>query len=268
MGWDIDKIIEGLNKSLDSYEAAAIIHVEPLAQMLKDNPNKAIDMIFNVYNKALDSAYTDSEGKNMRGFIEAVAGGPHETVPSAVYNAVGEVYPYLERPQKDKALRKVLDCMDKINYVYVNVSHTPFIREPSLLSDIQIVRWLYWPGLHDDEHLWENKTDFSEIQDEIMDKHGMFRKNVVRSDFLVAYSLLRKDIGNFGEEYASAANPEFLERVMKGIVAMRFAHAESEQEVIKGKRRLEGLLPESLHSRIEPLRLERDWVDHTNPLFR
>jgi hypothetical protein len=257
-----------LHKCLDSYEAAAIVNVEPLSQMLKDNPDKAIDMIFNVYNKALNDAYTDDEGKNIRGFVEAIAGGPHEAVPSAVYNVVGEVYPYLERPQKDRALRKVLDCMDGINSAYVQISHTPYIREPLLLSDIQIVRWIYWPGLHDEKHLWKDKNDFFEIKDKLIDENGMFRRNIVRSDFLVAYALLRKRTGNFGEEYARASNPEFLERVMKGIVAMRFAHAENEEDVIEGKRRLEELLPVSLHSRIEPLRLERDWVDYTKPEFR
>jgi hypothetical protein len=268
MGQDIDGIIEGLNRCLDSYEAAAIIHVEPLAQMLKDNPDKAIDMIFDVYNKALNSAYTDEKGKNMRAFIEATAGGPHEAVPSAVYNAVGEVYPYLERPQKNRVLGRVLDCMDKLNYVYVQLSHTPFIREPLLLADIKIVRWLYWPGLNDEENLWKGRQGFYEIHHEIMDENEMFRKNVVKSDFLVACALLRKDFCNFGEEYAKAANPEFLERVMKGIVAMRFARAENSEDVSSGKARLEELLPESLHSRIEPLRLKKDWVDPNLIEFR
>ncbi|MFA5724276.1 MAG: hypothetical protein WC979_08525 [Candidatus Pacearchaeota archaeon] len=268
MSWDINQIIEGLNKCLDSYEAAAIIHVEPLAQMLKDSPDKAINMIFDVYNRALDAAYTNEEGKNLRAFIEATAGGPHEMVPSAIYNAVGEVYPYLERPQKNRALIKVLDCMDKINYAYVQISHTPFIREPLLLSDIKITRWLYWPGLHDEENLWKGKQSFYEIHKEIMDENGMFRKNIVKSDFLVACALLRKDFCSFGNEYAEAANPQFLERVIKGIVAIRFAHTKTTEDVSRGKARLEELLPESLHSRIEPLRLERDWVDPTLPEFR
>ena len=268
MDWDIDGIIEGLNKCTDSYEAAAIIHVEPLAQMLNDNPARAIDMIFKVYNRALDAAYTNEKGKNARAFIEATGGGPHEIVPAAVYNAVGEVYPYLERPQKNKALREVLNCMDSVNCAYVQTSHTPFIREPLLLSDIKIVREVYWPGIKDEEDLWKGKESFYEVREELIDENGLFKRNVVKSDFLVACALLRKDFCSFGNEYAEIANPQFLERVIKGIVAIRFAHAKTLEDVSRGNARLEELLPESLHSRIEPLRREKDWIDPNLIEFR
>ncbi len=269
---DQEQLEKAVRRAFETHEAAALVHVEPLVQMLQDNPDKAIDFIFKTYNKALNDAYTDNEGKNMRAFIEAIAGGPFEGIPRQVYNAVGEVYPYLERSQKDRALRQVLNCMDGLNYVDVNglrgAGHTPGIREPLLLSDIQIVRWIYWPGLHDEEYLWKDKESFQEIKDEIIDKYGLFRRDKVKSDFLVAYALLRSNLCRFGEDYAQAANPNFLERVLKGIVAMRFAHAENEEDVIEGTKRLEFLLPKSVHNRIESLRLERDWVDHAQPHFR
>jgi len=264
---NISELENGLRRAFETHEAAAFVHVEPLAQMLQDNPDKAIDLIFSTYNRALNDAYTDDEGHNVRGFVEAIAGGPFEGIPSALYNAVGAVYPYLERPQKNKALRQVLNCMDGINYMYVQLSHTSYVREPLLLSDIEIVRWMYWPGLHDEEHLWKGKP-FCQIREEIIDENGMFRRDKVQSDYLVAYALLRSSTANFGKEYVSVANPNFLDRVLKGIVAMRFAHSEDDEEVERGKARLRELLPASIHSRLEEIRLERDWVDSNLPEFR
>lgn len=267
MSWDVNKIIQGLQKSFDSHDAAAIAFVEPLAQMLMDNPDEAINRIFSTYNAALDAAYTNNIGNNVRSFIESVAGGPYQGVPWALYNSVGAVYPYLERPQKDRALKQVLNILDGLNYVDVNggrgAGHTTRIKEPLLLSDINIARYnLYWPGLHDEEKLWKDQPDFSILQGEIMTSDGMFRRDKVKSDFLVAYALLRSDFYNHGEEYAKAANPNFLYRTLKGIVGMRFAHAENEEQVRSGMDRLRVLLPFNVHDQLEPIRLEADWVDH------
>ena len=260
---DIEKLVEGIKDAFNAHHAAGLIHVEPFTQMLQDNPDKAIDSIFKVYNNALDDAYADDSEKGIsRVYIEAIAGGPCEIIPRAVYNTVGAVYSYLERPQKDRALRNIFDILDGLNYRIVNEVHTPGIREPLLLSDIAVCRRLYWPGLHDEEKLWKDKDDFFEIHEDIIDENGLFKKEKVTSDFLVGYALLRSDFTPFGEDYARAANSAFLERVMKGIVALRFATAENEGEIEEGKKRLYKLLPKSLHDRIEPIRQEADWVDY------
>ena len=263
---DIKNLEKDIQRVIDSHHIAALIHITPFAEMLKDNPNKAIDMIFQKYNEALDEAYTGDKGKNNRAFVEAIAGGPYEAVPWALYNAVGTVYPYLERPLRDKALKQILSILDKRNYAEVNgsrgVGHTTGIREPLLLSDITIVRGLYWPGLHDEECLWKDCNNFFDLQKEIIDDEGYFRRDKVRSDFLVAYALLRSDFTQFGEDYVKAANPFFLERVLKGIVGLRFARAETEEKIYSGRDRLKELLPKSTHDRIESLRQEADWVDY------
>lgn len=90
-----------------------------------------------------------------------------------------------------------------------------------------------------------------------MTPDGLFDPAKVRSDFLVAYALIRKDFTHFGEDYVRAANPEFLQRVLKGIVALRFDKA-TEEQVDQGRKRLYELLPVSVHERIEPLRQEAD----------
>ncbi len=264
-----ENLLNDLRKAFDSHYFAAI-DIIPFSEMLKENPEEALGLIGKKYNEALDKAYTDEEGVNNRGYVEALAGGPFEAIPWALYNAVGGVYPYLDRFQRDKALKQVLSILDGRNYAEVNgdrgyPGHTTGIREPLLLSDICICRDLYWPGLKDEKHLWENTASFEELEEKIFDESGNFRREVVRSDFLVSYALLRSDFTSFGEDFAlymNIKNPDFLERTLKGIVGLRFARTETEDQIIDGKKRLEELLPEPVHNRIEPIRQEADWVDY------
>lgn len=188
------------------------------------------------------------------------------------YNAMGAIYPTLSREQKDDALRAHLEKFDRIRYDYVQHNHTPFIREPSLLADIGIARGLlYWPGLHDEEKLWKanekgywkEDPDFKTFRKHLMNKKGLFNPKFIKSDFLVAYALLRKDFANYGEDYVKAANPKFLDRVLKGITGLRFARADSSQ-IQKGKKRLIELLPKLVHEKIEQFRQEANWANPEN----
>lgn len=176
-----------------------------------------------------------------------------------LYNTVGAIYPLLDRRQRDEVIRAHLSQFDRLNYLAVNSNHTPNIREPLLVADITIARPLYWPGLKDEKHLWEGKDSFADLEREIMTENGLFDPTKVRSDFLVAYALMRKDFTSFGEDYVKSANPEFLNRVMKGIVALRFANAIDDQ-VHNRRGRLYWLLPKSVHDKIESLRQEADWA--------
>ncbi len=261
-----EDLIKWVERAFDVHTVSEIIHIAPFAEMLKKDPDRAIDKIFQKYDEALDQAYTNENGVNERAFVESSAGGPCELIPWALYKAVGSVYPFLERVQKDRALSQILNILDGRKYTEVNglesMGHTTGIREPLLLSDIRIVRQLYWPGLYDEEHLWKNHTCFTDLQREIINEKGLFDQSKVKSDFLVGYALLRSDLCSFGEDYVKIAHPYFLERTLKGIVAMRFAHAEDEEQIAQGRKRLEQLLPKSTHNRIEPLRKEADWVDY------
>lgn len=102
----------------------------------------------------------------------------------------------------------------------------------------------------------------------LMEKiNGLFIQEYVVSDFVVANSLLRSDFCSFGEDYLLFANKEFINRVVKGIVAFRFGTRWGDKvwwDAEEGTKRLKELLPESLHDRIEPLRLEADWADQSN----
>jgi len=271
---------------------------DKFSQELWQNPKQSLDNLLKIYDESLDKAYTNSKtGENTRSFIEAAAGGPHEAIPSALYNSIGTIYPFFDRNLRDYALGKILNIMDKINNRYIQIAHTPYIREPLLLTDICISRQLYWPGLEGEEGerlIKKYNPLFCDFKTELINEEGFFNKNKIKSDFLVAYSLLRKDFCNWGEEYAEIANERFLDRVLQGITAMRFADyfklkslSQEEIEGINyeakdsnfysknklkldnsldrnislGRNRLMELLPQSLHGKIEEKIEQKDWAD-------
>ncbi len=270
MGENVSEFRDRIRKSLAilylQHDVAVLDHIQPLAELLMDRPDEGIREVRAVYERALNEAYTDTEG-NQRAFVEATCGGPFERIPWAVYNAVGAAYPHLDRDKKDLALREILGMLDRLNYVDVNggrgTGHTTGIREPSLLSDITIARRLYWPGLDEGRHIIAKYPSFFQLADATIDEDGMFKAEEVNSDYLVAYSLLRSDFCDYGEIYINFVNKPFLQRVMQAIVAQRFAREESKADIETGRERLKVLLPEALHEKIEPYRQKADWVDYT-----
>jgi len=173
-----------------------------------------------------------------------------------VYNTVGAIYPSLSREYKDKVIKAHLTVFDDLDYTRVNTNHTPYIRDPQLLADIDIVSPIYWPGLLNEEKLWREETSFKRLQKKIIDKNGLFNKEEVRSDFLVAYGLIK--LTKFGNEYVTVANPQFLDRVIKGIVSLKFARKTTDQEIDEGINKLYELLPKVVHKKIRPLMQEAD----------
>lgn len=267
---DLEKVMEEMARSFTSHEVSSLIHVEPLAKLLLDDPDKGISQICNVYNKGLDEVYTNSKGENCRAFIESIAGGPMETIPYAVYNAVGAVYPYLNREQKNKALRQVLNILDGINTRYICESHTNGIREPLLLSDINICRWPYWPGLHEGKQIVTKFPAFVSFKENMIDSSGRFISGKVLSDFIVAFEILRSKNCNYGDEYAALAQektPEFLERVLKGIAAVIYGPLKgvdlAKFDLPARENDGFGNMSYDIRERIQKYRQEADWVDKT-----
>jgi hypothetical protein len=167
-----------------------------------------------------------------------------------VYNSIGAIYPLLNVENRKKVVKNTLNEFDGIRYDVVNRDYTPQIREPLLLADIIIQREIYWPGLHDEEKIWKENKSFSKIEKEVMAENGLFKLDKVNSDFLVAYALMRTDFTSFGEDYIKAANPEFLSRVIEGIVNLRVYNLTDKIEIEEGIKRLHETLPKSIHERI------------------
>lgn len=258
---DREDLGKGIQKCFDSHDAAAIMHIPILAQTLKDNPKEGISLIYPTYETGLNQAYTRN-GHNNRAFIQGLAGGPMETVPWAVYNAVGDVYPLLERKDRFGALRQVLRCLDQNNTQHVQDTHTRGIREPLLLTDIAVVRPVYWPGLEEGQFKIKQYESFEELKENLIDENGMFKRDKVESDFIMGWTLLCSAWSRWSEDYAKVANPKFLERTVKGLVNYCFAKRTDPKSIRQEIADFKTHLPEQFHSRIAPLVKEKDWPDY------
>lgn len=277
MNKNLENIMDDIRKNISQHQIAEMEYVQPLAQVLQDgDPRQFIKQFFDIYNKSLDSAYTDKNGVNQRSFVQAIAGGPFESIPWALYNVIGEIYPYLDREVKDEALGQILRCLDRLNYTDVNglrgTGHTTGIREPLLLADICILRWLYFPGIEEGQWLQSKYDNFFDFQKDLMDEEGCFiHKPVghdmnedpgVNSDFMVAYSLITPEHSKWGEQYIKSTNPQFLERVVRGVVWTFFGDVLDDNELYqKRMNEIKKALYPVLHDRIEPIVEERGWVD-------
>jgi len=177
-----------------------------------------------------------------------------------LYNALGALYPQLSREQKDLALGICLNQFDVVNSHYVQINHTPYIREPLLLADIEIARYVYWPGMGREENITKLTHNFANFEREYM-AEGLFKVDKVQNDFLMAYAALRKDMSSFSEDFVKACRPSFLEGVVSGIVGMRFARAKDDPEIQQGKSRLTELMPSSVYGLMEKKYHQKGWAD-------
>ncbi|MBU3957713.1 MAG: hypothetical protein KKB25_01420 [Nanoarchaeota archaeon] len=184
--------------------------------------------------------------------VERVQGIGDDFIPDTkLYNALGAIYSVLQPESRKRALNAYMQKFDGTNYISVQENHTPFIREPLVLADIDNERHLYWPGLDEGKNIIQMHDNFAELKEEVMDGNGLFKPEAVNSDFCVGYALLRNDMSPFGEEYSESCNPAFLDRVVEAAVSMRIGKAAAMGNIEKGKSRLKELLPSKLHDTIE-----------------
>lgn len=262
MGEDIDgKSGRGLMRDIGDLYDTMISNVSMISGTLNKlflhDPDRAIGEIGNEFELRKKGEYGEDAG-----YVCAVTGGPNEGVVAPIYNAVGMYYPKLSPDQKSKALDQVFKIIDRYAYPEVQSSHISVIREPLLFSDITTAVPLYWPGIYEGERIVEwyrgMGYGFKDGVTDIIDSKGMFDPKRVNSDFIVAYSLMRSDVCDYGEQYVEKANPQFLGRVMQGIVQKRFVN--SPFTVEEGTQRLKELLPKSTHHLIDPIRENLDLV--------
>lgn len=235
-------------------------NVDEFRALLRANATFALSQLSNTF-RTMEDAHFGGDA-----FVRSLAGGAPESITWALYNSVGDVFPSLSRSEKDLAVGHTLAIMDQQNYVIVNggdgVGHTTGIREPLYLGEICTVRGLYWPGLDEGKlRIVQQDGDFDKVRTNLMTEGGMFRKDKVHSDFLVAYAFLRSDFSSFGERFVEVCDKGFMDRTVTAIAKIRVAHARTGGDVQKGFARLRELLPRSLHERIEPASKIEDWVD-------
>jgi len=175
----------------------------------------------------------------------------HPSKNVCLYNSVGAIYPYLNNQQKKEVVEVHLKRFKIIEQSHVNHNHMRFIREPLLLADICAAsKSYYWPGFDNESDLWEDEKNFSYLEKEIME-NGLFKTKKVKSDFLVAYGLLCADLSKFGEDYIKIVQPEFLDRVLEGIVTITVDGIRNKRHVAKEMAALRKRLPKSTHEKLE-----------------
>ena len=199
--------------------------------------------------------------------VERVQGIGDDFIPDThLYNALGAIYPYLSIEFKNKALRAYLSQLDKVNYYYTQLNHTSKIRDPITLSDILTVRYFYFPGLDEGKEIFRKSSDFNSFREGYMTNDGLFEKDKIDSDFLVAYSAIRTDTSPFSSEYIKACHPGFLKRVVKGIVNILLSYGKEEEQWKKNYKSLKQILPKALHPSIQVNYEQKDWPNAA--LFR
>lgn len=243
---------------------------------LQENPERAGEIVSDEYRNRLN----DFRSREGSAYVE-----PGEDVALPVVNAVGEVYDSLNREQKNEALASVLSNFDRVKY-NVAQRYVSGIDEPMLVADISIARDWYWSGLDfvdgliltdfaesgsgNDPYIGK-RENFEELTEELLEDGIVDARG--QSNFLTTYALLRSDRSDFGEEFSQKLDKEYLEDVMRGIVALRFGlfsydpwgdrreRGLTDEELEEGRRRLEDLLPSPLHDDIDSLRQDTDWID-------
>ncbi|MCK4634749.1 MAG: hypothetical protein KAT37_02640 [Candidatus Aenigmarchaeota archaeon] len=162
---------------------------------------------------------------------------------TALYNALGAIYSGLTPDSKKDALNAYITQFDHVNYFYIQINHTPYIREPLVLADVFVENALYWPSLDEGKKLVKEYNNFANFKEEVMMPDGMFNPKKIDSDFCVAFAALRSDMSQYGPEYTKACHPKFLDRVIEGIVNMRIGRKDPKEG-----------LPQEVHSIIEKMK--------------
>jgi len=168
------KRIDQFMAKLDGiYGLAADIAAE-FSELLAQNPLEAIEKLPEFIDRTRDI-------NENRAYVEAVAGGPNQDWSGPLLGLVGTVYPDLTKEEWVVALRKVLDFLDRQNYINAQ-DHVREIQEPLLIGDIILNRPLYWPG-------FEPESNFLRRHNQV----ASFRKAVEKreEDFWLAFATIR-----------------------------------------------------------------------------
>ena len=99
------------------------------------------------------------------------------------------------------------------------------------------------------------------MQKGIMNREGLFRPDRVDSDFVVARTLLSGEECDLGELYVAVAEREFLDRAVRGIVALHAVTVQMRGDRNGQMKKLKQRLPKSLHYRIDPIWEQGGWAD-------
>ncbi len=188
---------------------------------------------------------------------------------SRLYDAIGALYPILERDKKNQVLTAFFRQLYGIRDDHVQTNHTAYIREPLLLAELGGIKRVWWPGTDDVNPILSKHESFDTLRSTFMNGNGLFKVETVKSDFVMGYALLRNENRHIAEKYAECANPEFLDRVVQGYVWW-YMHIYGRSEDTGGEKRrakvparLKEFLPAVLHKTVDEHVSGQGWADYT-----
>jgi hypothetical protein len=243
------RVINGLINGIgEMYSEAGEIIVE-YARLVVQDPEKAIDELYG-FNKKVRNVNKE------RAFIESLV-GPNQDWTGPIFSLVGNIYPELNKQAREKALRKTLQILDKINYMYVQWD-VEKINEPLFVRDIQVSRPIYWPGYEQQTKFLEKNTTWKDFLEK--------RKELITSDFLLAFAISKPKHASLEirtKFYDS--NKELMDRTSEAIGGILYNESERfherekltlEEYITDNIKKFDPLLHEKIYKAIE----EKDWI--------
>lgn len=201
-GFDAQKIVNHISLM---YSCVVEHGTDVFRELVKTDPKRAIEELPQHMERVLGLG-----NGIFRGFM---CGGPHEGVTAPMLDAIGSVYPCLERKLRENALENCLGFLDGLNY-FVSQNNVELIDEPWLVGDILANRPLYYCGFCSYADKLEKVDNWFKFKEEFV-KDGKFDvKSVFWLSYAVSYpKYCQKSIRDaFAEQY-----PELVDRTKDAI---------------------------------------------------
>jgi hypothetical protein len=172
-GLDAQKIINHINLMHSHVQEHG---TDVFRELVKTNPKKAVEQLSDYIEKVL--------GLGDGIFRGIMCGGPHPSVTAPMLDAIGSVYPCLERKLREQALRNCLNFLNNQEY-HVSQENVSYINEPWLVGDILANRGLYNCGFNSYSDRIKTIDNWFQFKDEFVDD-GKFDVNSI---FWLSYAV-------------------------------------------------------------------------------
>lgn len=159
-GWDVQGIVNHMSLMFSYVQEHG---TDAFRELVQKDPTKASEQLPIYLDKILRAGD--------RFFNYPGCGGPHEMVTAPLIDSVGLVYPCLDKPQREKALRSCLKFFDEQNYFLVQ-NNVAYINEPWLVGDIILNRPLYWCGFKELSDRLKPLATWSDWEAAFLDEQG------------------------------------------------------------------------------------------------
>jgi hypothetical protein len=190
-----------------------------------DNPSRAVEKFPEFLDKILSVGNGFFSGK--------MCGGPYPPATIPLFNTIGSVYPLLPKEIRSQALEKVMNFLNRQNYV-LSQEYVEGIHEPWLCADIIAdSRFLYWPGYKEYINRLEGKVVWSDLEGDLVKQNEEGSYLDVKSDFWFAFTVGRASTSEHIRNSLTEFCPDLVERTKDAcatIIAVETARPVSKKE--------------------------------------